>query len=61
VSQPLSFAPLQNGLDYLESVVEHLRDNPDQRDLKYAILHLQAATECASQGSVDEGTLDTDT
>jgi DNA-directed RNA polymerase subunit RPC12/RpoP len=43
--QPLSFAPLQNGLDYLESVVEHLRDGPDQRDLKYAILHLQAATE----------------
>jgi hypothetical protein len=45
VSQPLLFAPLQNGLDYLESVVEHLRDNPDQRDLKYVILHLQAATE----------------
>jgi hypothetical protein len=45
VSQPISFPPLQNGLDYLQSVVEHLRDAPDQRDLKYAILHLQAATE----------------
>jgi hypothetical protein len=45
VSQPLSFPPLQNGLDYLESVVEHLSGEPDQRNLKYAILHLQAATE----------------
>jgi hypothetical protein len=45
VSQPISFTPLRNGLDYLQSVVEHLRDAPDQRDLKYAILHLQAATE----------------
>jgi len=45
VPQPLSFPPLPNGLDYLESVVEHLRGEPNQRDLKYAILHLQAATE----------------
>ncbi|MER6289125.1 hypothetical protein [Streptomyces sviceus] len=34
-----------NGLDYLISVVDHLADGPDPRDLKYAVLHLQAATE----------------
>lgn len=45
MSQPISFPPLPNGLDYLESVVKHLRDGPEPRDLKYAILHLQAATE----------------
>ncbi len=39
------FPPMENGLDYLTSVIEHLRDEPDQRDLKYAVLHLQAAVE----------------
>jgi hypothetical protein len=32
-------------MDYLQSVIGHLSDGPDDRDLKYAILHLQAATE----------------
>ncbi|MEU1409794.1 hypothetical protein ABZ471_47740 [Streptomyces sp. NPDC005728] len=32
--------------DYLRSVVNHLdRDEPGPRDLKYGVLHLQAATE----------------
>jgi ribosomal protein S27E len=40
------FPPLENGLDYLASVVEHLSGgSPSPRDLKYAVLHLQAATE----------------
>jgi hypothetical protein len=39
------FQPVHNGLDYLQSVIEHLRDEPDQHDLKYAVLHLQAAVE----------------
>lgn len=40
------FPPLENGLDYLASVVEHLSGGtPSPRDLKYAVLHLHAATE----------------
>lgn len=40
------FPPVQNGMDYLLSVVGHLdRDSPGPRELKYAVLHLQAATE----------------
>ncbi|MBT2234409.1 hypothetical protein [Nonomuraea sp. NEAU-A123] len=34
-----------NGMDYLISVVDHLDGDPSPRDLKYAVLHLQAATE----------------
>ncbi|PZS36808.1 MAG: hypothetical protein DLM62_21365 [Pseudonocardiales bacterium] len=45
MTKRIKFPPLENGLDYLTSVVEHLRDEPDQRDLKYAVLHLQAAVE----------------
>ncbi|MFF1451073.1 hypothetical protein ACFVYF_23485 [Streptomyces sp. NPDC058274] len=41
----LTFQPVENGIDYLLSVTEHLADNPSPRDLKYAVLHLQAATE----------------
>ena len=37
--------PVQNGLDYLKSAVEHLRGDPGPRELKYAVLHLQAAAE----------------
>ncbi|MFD7879909.1 hypothetical protein ACFV5G_38525 [Streptomyces sp. NPDC059766] len=37
--------PLGNGLDYLSSVVDHLGGEPKPSDLKYAVLHLQAATE----------------
>ncbi|MFD9691531.1 hypothetical protein ACFWXO_37875 [Kitasatospora sp. NPDC059088] len=32
-------------MDYLDSVVDHLADEPEPRDLKYAVLHLQAAAE----------------
>ena len=43
------FPPIENGLDYLCSVVDHLvktgEDSPGARDLKYAVLHLQAAVE----------------
>jgi len=39
------FPPIANGLDYLDSVVEHLSGEPTIRDLKYAVLHLQSATE----------------
>lgn len=41
----IAFPPLVNGVDYLESVVEHLQGEPTDRDLKYAILHLVAGTE----------------
>ncbi len=43
----LDFPPVPNGIDYLVSVVNHLQ--PDTggtpRDIKYAVLHLQAAAE----------------
>jgi len=51
---PVAFPPVLNGLDYLDSVVAHLSDDeepdgkdprPTSRDLKYAVLHLQAGTE----------------
>ncbi|WP_405542744.1 hypothetical protein OG478_13670 [Streptomyces phaeochromogenes] len=43
----VAFTPVINGMDYLESVFEHLTRGkiPSARDLKYAVLHLQAATE----------------
>jgi len=44
----VQFPPIQNGIDYLDSVVELLRreeGDPSPRDLKYAVLHLQAASE----------------
>lgn len=41
----IEFEPLQTGLDYLTSVVSHLRERSSPRDLKYAILHLAAAIE----------------
>jgi hypothetical protein len=42
----VNFPPVQNGVDYLHSVADHLRtDQPSPRDLKYAVLHLQAAAE----------------
>ncbi|NUV62598.1 hypothetical protein [Streptomyces sp. CAI-85] len=42
------FSPVENGLDYLVSVIEHLEseDGPiSARNLKYAVLHLAAGTE----------------
>lgn len=46
-AQQLPFrSPVTNGMDYLESVIGHLAvAQPTPRDLKYAILHLHAATE----------------
>jgi hypothetical protein len=32
-------------MDYLKSAIENLRGEPQARELKYAVLHLQAATE----------------
>ncbi|MFI8368793.1 hypothetical protein [Streptomyces sp. NPDC085466] len=43
--QKVDFPPVVNGLDYLASVVDHLQGDPVPRDLKFAVLHLQAATE----------------
>ncbi|WP_148001717.1 hypothetical protein [Streptomyces sp. adm13(2018)] len=45
VRPTVTFGPVENGLDYLLSVTEHLAGKPKPRDLKYAILHLAAATE----------------
>ncbi|MFJ2109482.1 hypothetical protein ACIOHH_33480 [Streptomyces microflavus] len=46
-AEELDFPPIPNGIDYLVSVVKHL--HPDTggtpRDIKYAVLHLQAAAE----------------
>ncbi|GAA0409327.1 hypothetical protein Acor_61570 [Acrocarpospora corrugata] len=41
----VSFPPIPNGVDYLVSVMQLLGENPSPRDLKYAVLHLQAASE----------------
>jgi hypothetical protein len=42
----LDYPPVYNGLDYLRSVVSHLdHDEPSPQDLKFAVLHLQAAAE----------------
>ena len=41
----ITFPPVENGLDYLKRAAAHLHDEPDHRDLKYAILHLHAAVE----------------
>jgi len=36
MTEQILFPLLRNGLDYLKSVIEHLRDEADDRDLKYA-------------------------
>lgn len=41
----VQYEPLDNGLDYLESVVENLQGSPTPRELKYAALHLAAGVE----------------
>ncbi|MET7813888.1 hypothetical protein ABZT26_23920 [Streptomyces sp. NPDC005395] len=43
----VDFPPVENGVDYLRSVVDHLTaaDPPTPRDLKYSVLHLQSAAE----------------
>jgi hypothetical protein len=45
VASEIKFPPVENGLDYLKSAAEHLRDEPTARDLKYAVLHLHSAVE----------------
>ncbi len=42
----VNYPPVENGVDYLDSVADHLRfGQPSPRNLKYAVLHLQAAAE----------------
>ncbi|MGW4359618.1 hypothetical protein ACWEKU_12820 [Streptomyces californicus] len=42
----VNFPPVQNGVDYLNNVADQLRfGQPSPRNLKYAVLHLQAAAE----------------
>lgn len=41
----LGFAPVVNGVDFLDSAVDHLLTSHDARSLKYGVLHLQAAIE----------------
>ena len=44
----LHFTPVTNGMDYLAKAVDDLTEGtspPSERALKYAVLHLQAATE----------------
>lgn len=41
----MEYPPVLNGLDYLLSVVDLLSGAPGPRELKYAVLHLQAGTE----------------
>lgn len=45
--EPADFVldPVENGLDFMSSVVAHLEGSPTETDLKYAILHLCAAIE----------------
>ena len=38
----LGFTLLENGIDFLEKAVEELRGDPTARNLKYAVLHLNA-------------------
>jgi hypothetical protein len=45
VARKIKFPPVENGLDYLQSAAEHLRDEPMSRDLKYAVLSLHSAVE----------------
>jgi hypothetical protein len=39
------FQPIANGMDFLRSAVSQLRDYEDPSNLKYSVLHLQAAVE----------------
>ncbi|WP_371503539.1 hypothetical protein OG871_39550 (plasmid) [Kitasatospora sp. NBC_00374] len=47
LADEVHYPPVENGLDYLVSVVDHLQGGKvGRRSLKYAVVHLQAATEC---------------
>lgn len=41
----LAFRPILNGVDFLDRAIHELLEAHDQRELKYAVLHLQAAAE----------------
>lgn len=41
----VSFPLLRNGLDFILSSLEHLKDKPSERNLKYAVLHLSSGIE----------------
>jgi hypothetical protein len=47
VSMPstVHFPLLTNGLDFICSAIDNLQDNPGQRELKYAVLHLGSGME----------------
>jgi hypothetical protein len=48
VRRDMDFTPVRNGMDFLLSAFDHLSQRngePGARDLKYAVLHLQAAVE----------------
>ncbi|SFS91649.1 hypothetical protein SAMN04487982_104435 [Streptomyces sp. ok210] len=54
----LDFPPDRNGLDYLVNVVDHLDENKSEvtpRDVKYAVLHLQAAVRGQIRQAYREG------
>ncbi|MFJ8752347.1 hypothetical protein ACIREO_23875 [Streptomyces sp. NPDC102441] len=56
---PLAFPPIDNGLDYLVSVVDHLApdehgEKPGPRQLKYVVLHLQAAAEVLLKARLEQ-------
>jgi hypothetical protein len=44
-STGLTFEPIVNGVDFLDRAIHELLEAHDQRELKYAVLHLQAAAE----------------
>ncbi|MGW1638448.1 hypothetical protein [Streptomyces lavendulae] len=45
-AREVSFPPVQNGIDHLDDVADHPGlEQPSLRNLRYAVLHLQAAAE----------------
>jgi hypothetical protein len=55
----VTFRPVRNGIDYLLSAVEHLTAGgrgtpPKDRDLKYGVLHLHAATEVLLKARLED-------
>jgi hypothetical protein len=53
VSVTFDFQPLGNGMDFLESAIAHLQDDDEPRNLKYAVLHLQAAAGNFAESAAD--------
>ncbi|WP_158711156.1 hypothetical protein [Streptomyces sp. NRRL S-1824] len=54
VRPDVHYPVILNGLDYLQSAVGHLVGEPTPRDLKYAVLHLQAATEVILKARLED-------